>query len=55
MTGRAVLTLLLIGALFVVRWLVLRAVRIRVAQGSGYFRTKKWVAYIVTVLGAPWA
>ncbi|HVR32328.1 MAG TPA: mechanosensitive ion channel domain-containing protein, partial [Acidimicrobiia bacterium] len=51
MTGRAVLTALLIGALFVIRWLVLRAVHARVEDGTAYFRTKKWMAYAVTVIG----
>lgn len=51
LTGRVVLTLLLIGALFIVRWLVLRGVRARVEHGGGYFRTKKWIGYAVTVLG----
>ncbi|MEX1271205.1 MAG: mechanosensitive ion channel domain-containing protein [Acidimicrobiia bacterium] len=51
LTGRAVLTVVLIGALFVLRWLVLRTVRSRVDQGSAQFRTKKWVGYVVTVIG----
>ena len=50
-TGRAVLTGLLVGALFVLRWLVLRTVRARVDQGPAQFRTKKWVGYVVTVIG----
>jgi small-conductance mechanosensitive channel len=50
-TGRLVLTALLVGALFVLRWLVLRTVRTRVEHGSAQFRTKKWVGYIVTVIG----
>ena len=50
-TGRAVLTALLIGALFVTRWLVLRTVRARVELGAAQFRTKKWVGYVITVIG----
>jgi small-conductance mechanosensitive channel len=50
LTGRLVLTLLLFGALFTVRSLVLRTVRSRVEGGSGYFRTKKWLAYVATVI-----
>lgn len=50
LAGRLVLTLLLFGALFIVRSLVLRTVRSRLEGGSGYFRTKKWVAYIATVI-----
>ncbi len=51
LAGRLVLTLLLFGALFVVRSLVLRTVRSRVeGGGSGYFRTKKWVAYVATIV-----
>ncbi len=51
LTGRAVLTLILIGAIFLVRTLVLRAVRSRVEHGSGYFRTKKVVGYAATFVG----
>jgi small-conductance mechanosensitive channel len=51
MTGRAVLTVLLIGALIVLRWLVLRAVRSRTEHAESFFRTKKWVAYGVTLVG----
>ena len=50
-TGRAVLTGVLVGALFVTRWLVLRTVRARVELGAAQFRTKKWVGYVVTVIG----
>jgi small-conductance mechanosensitive channel len=50
-TGRAVLTVLLIGAIVFVRTLVLRAVRSRVEGGGGYFRTKKVVGYVATVVG----
>lgn len=50
-TGRAVLTGLLVGALFVTRWLVLRTVRARVELGAAQFRTKKWIGYVVTVIG----
>lgn len=50
-TGRIVLTGLLIGVLILVRWLALRAVRARVEHAEGFFRTKKWVAYAVTVVG----
>jgi small-conductance mechanosensitive channel len=50
LTGRLVLTVLLLGALFIVRSLVLRTVRSRVEGGSGYFRTKKWVAYVATAV-----
>ena len=50
-TGRAVLTGLLVGALFVTRWLVLRTVRARVEMGAAQFRTKKWVGYVVTLVG----
>ncbi len=49
--GRAVLTALLVGALFITRWLVLRTVRSRVGLGAAQFRTKKWVGYVVTVIG----
>lgn len=50
LTRRLVLTLLLFGALFIVRSVVLRTVRSRVEGGSGYFRTKKWVAYVATII-----
>ncbi|MEX2655698.1 MAG: mechanosensitive ion channel domain-containing protein [Acidimicrobiia bacterium] len=50
-TGRIVLTVVLIGALFVVRWLVLRAVHARLEHGTATFRTKKWVGYAVTIIG----
>ena len=50
LTGRLVLTLLLFGVLFVIRSLVLRTVRSRVEGGGVYFRTKKWVAYVATVI-----
>lgn len=50
LTRRLVLTLLLFGAIFIVRSVVLRTVRSRVEGGSGYFRTKKWVAYVATII-----
>lgn len=50
-TGRVVLTAVLVGALFVLRWLVLRTVRARVELGAAQFRTKKWIGYVVTVIG----
>ncbi len=50
LAGRLVLTVLLFGALFIVRSLVLRTVRSRVEGGSVYFRTKKWVAYVATLI-----
>ena len=49
--GRAVLTVLLLGAIVVVRWLVLRAVHGRVEHGELYFRTRKGVAYVATAIG----
>lgn len=51
LTGRAVLTVVLVGALFVTRWLILRAVRARFERGAAHFRTKKWIGYVVTVIG----
>lgn len=50
-TVRLILTVLLIGALFVVRGLVLRAVRGRVESAESFFRTKKLLAYAVTIVG----
>ncbi|MFP5331324.1 MAG: mechanosensitive ion channel family protein [Acidimicrobiia bacterium] len=50
-TVRLILTVLLIGALFVVRALVLRAVRGRVESAESFFRTKKLLAYAVTIVG----
>ncbi|HSJ28087.1 MAG TPA: mechanosensitive ion channel domain-containing protein [Acidimicrobiia bacterium] len=50
-TGRAVLTVVLVAILVVVRWLVLRAAHGRVDSGAVYFRTKKWIGYTVTVVG----
>lgn len=44
-------TILLVGALVIVRFLVLRAVHSRVQHGEVYFRTRKWVAYVGTVVG----
>jgi small-conductance mechanosensitive channel len=49
--GRVVLTGVLVGALVVLRWLVLRTVRARIELGSAQFRTKKWVGYVVTLIG----
>lgn len=50
-TVRIVLTVLLVSALFVIRWLVLRAVRGRVENAESFFRTKKVLAYAVTIVG----
>ena len=50
-TVRIVLTFLLVSALFVLRWLILRAVRGRVENTESFFRTKKVIAYAVTVVG----
>lgn len=50
-TGRVVLTAILVGALLVVRWLVLGAVHARIEHGTATFRTKKWVGYAVTLIG----
>ena len=44
-------TVLLVGALLIARFLVLRAVESRVESGEVYFRTRKWVAYVATVVG----
>ena len=51
MAGRVVLTLVFVGFLIVLRWLVMRAVRSRVENSSTLFRTKKWLAYAVTLVG----
>ncbi|MDX1447999.1 MAG: mechanosensitive ion channel [Acidimicrobiia bacterium] len=50
-TGRLILTVLLVGALFVVRWLVLRAMKARTETAESFFRTKKVIAYAVTIVG----
>ncbi len=49
--GNLVRTGLLLGLLVVVRFVVLRAVGARVQHGEAYFRTRKWVAYIATLVG----
>lgn len=41
----------LLVALMVLRWLVLRAVRTQVSRSETFFRTRKWVAYAVTAIG----
>ena len=52
--GRILQTVLVVAALFVVRWLVLRAVHTRLEDSASYFRTRKWLAYVTFGLGA-WA
>jgi small-conductance mechanosensitive channel len=49
--GNLVRTGLLLGVLVVIRFLVLRAVGARMQHGEVYFRTRKWVAYAVTLVG----
>lgn len=44
-------SLALILALTLLRWLVLRTVRGRAEHGETYFRTRKWLAYLVTAIG----
>lgn len=48
--SRAVFTVLLFGAIVLVRWLVLRAVQARVEHGEVYFRTRKGIAYAATAI-----
>ena len=44
-------SLMLVLALVLLRWLVLRTMRNRAAEGDTYFRTRKWLAYFVTAIG----
>lgn len=44
-------SLILVLALAFVRWLVLRTVKTRATEGDIYFRTRKWLAYLVTAIG----
>ncbi len=49
--GNLVLSVLLIGVLVVLRFVVLRAVDARVQHGDVYFRVRKWLAYVATLVG----
>lgn len=44
-------SVILVFALVALRWLVLRTVKNRATEGDIYFRTRKWLAYIVTAVG----
>ncbi|GIU91319.1 MAG: mechanosensitive ion channel protein [Acidimicrobiia bacterium] len=48
---RLLLSLGLLAALVLVRWLVLRAIHVRIEGQETYFRARKWVAYVVTAVG----
>jgi len=42
----------LVLVLSLVRWIVLRTVRLRVSNNETFFRSRKWIAYAVTLVGA---
>lgn len=44
-------SVILVFALAFLRWLILRTLRSRSTEGDTYFRTRKWLAYIVTAVG----
>lgn len=44
-------SVILVLALAFLRWLILRSLRSRSTKGDTYFRTRKWLAYIVTAVG----
>ena len=52
--GRILQTVVVVAVLFLVRWLILRAVHVRLEDSAAFFRTRKWLAYATFALGA-WA
>lgn len=49
---RLVLSVVVVAALFLLRWVVLRALHSRMGEPESFFRARKWVAYVITGVGA---